>query len=114
MIRQVISSKTATTIGAMLVSVVEEGHAEKAAVPGYYIAGKTGTAQVAKQGSAGYQEGVTKATFAGFGPVEDPIFAMVVMLDHPRTSPWAADTATPIFGEIAEFLLQYYQVPPSR
>lgn len=113
-IRRVISSKTATTIGAMMVSVVEEGHATHAAVPGYYIAGKTGTAQVAKQGSAGYQAGVTKATFAGFGPVEDPVFAMVVMLDHPRTSPWASDTAAPVFGEIADFLLHYLEVAPRR
>ena len=77
-------------------------------------AGKTGTAQVAKQGSIGYQEGVTKATFAGFGPIEDPEFAMVVLIDHPRTAPWAADTAAPVFGEIAEFLMQYLEVAPRR
>lgn len=112
-IRQVVSSKTATTSGAMMVSVIEEGHAKLAAVPGYYIAGKTGTAQVAGSGGK-YLEGVTKATFVGFGPVEDPVFAMVVMLDHPRTSPWAADTAAPVFGEIADFLLHYLEVAPRR
>lgn len=111
---QVISKKTATTIGAMLVSVIENGHAELASVDGYYIAGKTGTAQVAKQGSIGYEEGVTKATFAGFGPVEDPEFVMVVLVDHPRTAPWAADTAAPIFGEVADFLMQYLEVAPRR
>lgn len=113
-VRNVISSKTATTISAMMVSVVENGHGGKAAVPGYYIAGKTGTAQVAKTSGAGYQTGVTKATFVGFGPVEDPVFAMVVYLDHPRTSPWAESTAAPIFGEIADFLLHYLEVAPRR
>lgn len=113
-VRQVISNKTATTIGAMLVSVVEEGHATQAGVQGYYIAGKTGTAQVASTNGVGYQAGVTKATFAGFGPVEDPAFAMVVMLDHPRKSQWAADTAAPLFGDIADFLVQYLEIAPRR
>lgn len=112
-IRQVVSSKTATTVGAMMVSVIEEGHAKLAAVPGYYLAGKTGTAQVAGSGGK-YLDGVTKATFAGFGPVEDPVFSMVVMLDHPRTSPWAADTAAPIFSEVGDFLLHYLEVAPRR
>jgi len=98
----------------MLVSVIENGHAEKAAVEGYYLGGKTGTAQVAKQGSLGYQEDATIATFSGFGPIEDPRFAMTVVLDHPKEIPWAADTSAPIWGDIAEFLLQYLEVAPTR
>ena len=113
-IRQVISSKTATTLSAMLVSVVEDGHATHAAVPGYYVAGKTGTAQVANPNGGGYQVGVTRATFAGFAPVEDPAFVMVVSLNHPRTSQWAADTSAPIFGDIADFLLHYLEIAPRR
>ncbi len=112
-IRQVVDGNTATTISAMLVSVIENGHAGYAGVDGYYIAGKTGTAQVASS-EGGYQEDATIATFAGFGPVEDPQFAMVVRIDHPRTTPWAADTAAPVFGEIAEFILDYLEVPPTR
>lgn len=114
-VRQVISKKTSTTISAMLVSVVENGHANLAKVPGYYIAGKTGTAQVAKENGGGYLPGdYTKASFAGYGPVEDPAFVMVVMLDHPRASTWGADTAAAIFGDVADFLLQYLQVAPTR
>lgn len=113
-VRQVISKKTATTIAAMLVSVIENGHGGKAAVPGYYIAGKTGTAQVAKQGSIGYEEDYTMATFAGFGPVDDPKFVMVVMLDHPRSTEWAESSSTIIFHNVAEFLLSYLQVAPTR
>ena len=113
-VRQVISKKTATTIGAMMVSVIENGHGDKAAVPGYYLAGKTGTAQVAKEQGVGYEQDYTKATFVGFGPVDDPSFVMVVMLDRPRAVPWAADTAAPIWGDIADFLLQYLEVAPKR
>lgn len=111
-VRQVISSKTATNIAAMLVSVVENGHGKHAGVDGYYIAGKTGTAQVAGRG--GYLEGVTNGSFAGFGPVGNPRFAMVVKLENPKTVEWAESSAAPVFGSIAEFLLQYYDVPPER
>lgn len=113
-IHQVVSKKTATTVGAMMVSVIENGHGENASVDGYYLAGKTGTAQVAKENGGGYRAEYTKVTFAGFGPVENPRFSMVVMLDHPRAVPWAADTAAPIWGEIADFMLQYLEVAPKR
>ncbi|MDA0207827.1 MAG: penicillin-binding protein 2 [bacterium] len=110
---RVLSSSAATTVGAMMVSVVEHGHAGAAGVDGYYIAGKTGTAQVA--GSDGrYQDGVTHASFAGYGPIEDPKFVMVIMLDYPKTSPWAADTAAPIFGTVAKDILRILEIPPTR
>ena len=111
-VRQVLDKTTATTIGAMLVSVIENGHAGLAGVDGYYIAGKTGTAQVADSG--GYSEDLTNATFVGFGPIENPQFVMVVKIEHPRATPWAADTAAPIFGEIADFMLDYLEIAPSR
>lgn len=112
--RQVISPKAAQTLSAMLVSVIDNGHAKSAGVDGYYVAGKTGTAQVAKENGRGYEKDETIASFVGYGPVEDPVFAMIVRIDHPRTTPWAAGTAAPAFGEIAAFLLQYMNVPPGR
>ncbi len=112
--RQVISSKSAQTISAMLVSVIENGHANTAAVDGYYIAGKTGTAQVARDDGAGYKKDETIATFAGFGPVSNPQFVAAIRIDHPRTTQWASGTAAPVFGEIAQFLLQYERIPPDR
>ncbi len=111
---QVIDPKTSRTIGAMLVSVIEHGHGSRAGVPGYYIGGKTGTAQVARSDAVGYDEDNTVGSFAGFGPVEDPKFAMVVRIDNPKDVVWAESTAAPLFGEIAEFLLQYFEVPPVR
>jgi len=113
-VEQVVSKKSATTIGAMLVSVVENGYGEHAAVDGYYIAGKTGTAQVARLGGLGYQENATIATFSGFGPIEEPAFAMTVVLNRPKTTTWAADTSTYIWGDVAEFLLQYLEIAPTR
>jgi cell division protein FtsI/penicillin-binding protein 2 len=112
-VRQVISPATATTLGAMLVSVVEYGHGRKAAVPGYYLGGKTGTAQIAKNGV--YSETEFNGSFAGFGPVQDPAFAMVVKIENPKEGViYAESTAAPIFGEIADFLLEYYGVPQDR
>lgn len=113
-VRQVIAKKTATTLGAMMVSTLENGHGAKGKVSGYYIAGKTGTAQVANPNGHGYYANVTRGTFAGFGPVENPKFAMVVYLDHPQISEWADATAAPIFGKIASFILTYFEVPPTR
>jgi cell division protein FtsI/penicillin-binding protein 2 len=111
-VEQVLTPATATTVGAMLVSVVENGHGKRAGVKGYYIAGKTGTAQVAGNGS--YLAGVTNGTFAGFGPVNDPKFAMVIKLNNPKTVEWAESSAAPIFGQIAGFLLDYYDIAPTR
>jgi cell division protein FtsI/penicillin-binding protein 2 len=113
-VRRVIETKTARLLGAMLISVVENGTGKRAGVKGYYIAGKTGTAQVAKSEGAGYDDTQTIGTFAGFGPVEDPKFAMVVRIDRPRDVNWAESTAAPLFGKIAAYLLQYFEVPPTR
>lgn len=113
-IRQVISSRTSTLLGGMLVSVVENGHGKRAGVPGYYVAGKTGTAQVPKKDGAGYEADVTIGSFVGFAPVEDPKFVMLTKIDHPRDVVWAESSAAPLFGEIAKYVLNYLKVPPSR
>jgi stage V sporulation protein D (sporulation-specific penicillin-binding protein) len=111
-VRQIISPQTATTIGAMLISVVEYGHGKKAGVPGYYIAGKTGTAQIAEHGV--YSETDFNGSFAGYGPAHDPKFAMIVKIENPKNIIYAESTAAPIFGEISKFLLEYYGVAPDR
>ncbi len=113
-VRSVVKEQTARLLGAMLVSVVEYGHGKRAGVPGYYIAGKTGTAQVARTDGLGYDPDVTIGSFAGFGPVSNPRFAMVVRIDRPRDVKWAESTAAPLFGKIADFLLRYLEVPPER
>lgn len=112
---QAVSARTAELVGGMLVSVVEFGLGKHAAVPGYWVAGKTGTAQVARtDGVAGYQKDVTIGSFAGFAPADNPRFVMLVEMVHPRDVQWAETSAAPIFGQMAKFMLTYLQVPPER
>ncbi|OJI06182.1 hypothetical protein BK004_04940 [bacterium CG10_46_32] len=110
-VNQVVSARTATIIGGMLVSVVNEGYDNLGGVLGYYIAGKTGTAQLAQGGVYGSQ---TIHSFAGFGPVDAPRFAMLIKLDEPQNGRFASATAAPVFGDIAKFIMQYYEVPPDN
>lgn len=111
-IREVITPKTATTLGAMLVNVVQNGHGKRAGVPGYFVAGKTGTAQISKKDGVGYDPDFTIGSFCGFAPVDDPVFVMCVKIDKPRDVVWAESTAAPLFGHLAQFMLNYYGVPP--
>lgn len=112
--RRIVSQRTASLLSGMLVNVIENGHGAKAGVKGYWIAGKTGTAQVPRKDGKGYQSGAHIGSFAGFGPVEKPVFAMIVRIDNPRDVQWAESSAAPLFGEIAEFILNYKKVPTAR
>ncbi len=109
---QIISQRTAEIIKAMMVSVVKNGQAKRAQIPGYNIGGKTGTAQIAEPGAAGYSEN-TNHSFIAFGPMEDPRFAIVVKLSKPQRR-WAESTAIPPTVKMVNFLLQYYQIPPEN
>jgi cell division protein FtsI/penicillin-binding protein 2 len=113
-IDQVIARETASEVSAMLVNVVEKGHGKRAGVPGYYVAGKTGTAQVPRKDGKGYEANNNIGSFIGYAPVEDPKFVMLVRINHPRTVSFAESTAAPAFGKMAQFLLTYYNVPPNR
>jgi cell division protein FtsI/penicillin-binding protein 2 len=113
-VRGVVSQRASRLIAGMLVTVVEAGHGKRAAVPGYYVAGKTGTAQVADPHGHGYLPDVTIGSFAGFAPSDNPKFAMIVTINHPRTVSFAESSAAPTWGKIAKFLLQYLQVQPER
>lgn len=114
-VRQVISSRTSRLVTGMLVDVVENGHGKHAGVDGYYVAGKTGTAQVPNPNGKGYlPDNVTIGSFVGYAPADHPKFAMLVKVDKPKTVQFAESSAAPIFGEMAKFLLTYYRVPPER
>jgi cell division protein FtsI/penicillin-binding protein 2 len=110
-VRRAISQETAQTMTQMLVQVIERG-ATKAQVPGYRVAGKTGTAQIPTP--YGYHPNDTIASFVGFAPADDPQFIILVKLDRPKTSPWGSQTAAPTFRAIAERLLIYMQIPPDE
>lgn len=110
--RRVITKETARTLSAMLVSVVNKGHAARAQVPGYFIGGKTGTAQIPRKDGAGYEENIHNDTFVGFGPISNPRFVMLINMKQPRASQWAEGSVVPIFGKVAKYLVEYYQIPP--
>ncbi len=110
---QVISQDAAKAVAQMMVSVVENGHGKRAGVPGYWIGGKTGTAQIPDP-RGGYEERDTIGSFIGFGPVEDPRFVMITRIDRPQDVQFAESSAAPLFGTIAKFLLDYWHVPPTR
>lgn len=111
-VRQVISAKTAATISAMLVNVVENGHSKRAYIDGYYIGGKTGTAQVATAG--GYSADKYIHTFIGIAPIDKPAFVMLTKIDAPKDVEFAEGSALPLWTEVADFMLKYYQVPKTR
>ncbi|HBI17029.1 MAG TPA: hypothetical protein DDY52_02665 [Candidatus Moranbacteria bacterium] len=113
-IRRVIKKETSDQMKEMLGSVVVNGHGKRAAVSGYRVGGKTGTAQVAKQGGGGYEEGVTIGSFAGIAPLDDPRFAVIVKIDNPKELQWAESSAAPTFGEVMKFLLNYYNIEPTE
>lgn len=113
-VRRVLQQSTATTLGAMLVSVVENGHGKRAQLQGYYVAGKTGTAQVPKTDGVGYDPNVHIGSFVGFFPVSNPQFVIVTRLDNPKDVQFAESSAAPLFGEIGKFLIHYYHIPPDR
>lgn len=110
-LEEVINQQTAFQLTAMLVSVVENGFAKKAKIPGYYIAGKTGTAQIVIEGKRKYEPDKTIQTFIGFAPALNPQFLILVKLDNPKTKT-AEYSAVPIFRKLAKHIIDYWQIPP--
>lgn len=107
-----ISEKTAKVMTEILVNAVEKGEAQWTRLKGYRVAGKTGTASIPVKGH--YDPNSTITSFIGFAPAEKPKFIMLVILDKPSASVYAAETAAPIFFDVARDLLSYYGIPPSE
>jgi cell division protein FtsI/penicillin-binding protein 2 len=108
----VLPAAIAKTVSRLLVGVVdnEGGTGSLAAVPGYHVAGKTGTAQ--KPVPGGYSSSEYVASFVGFVPATDPRLVILVTVDTPRNAIWGGVVAAPAFQDIARFALQYLEVPP--
>jgi len=107
-----ISEKTAKVMTEILVNAVEKGEAQWTKLKGYRIAGKTGTASIPVKGH--YDPNSTITSFIGFAPSQKPKFIMLVILNKPTASIYAAETAAPVFFDIARDLLSYYGIPPSE
>lgn len=112
-VRKVITPETAAKLSAMLANVVQNGHGQRAGVDGYFVAGKTGTAQIPLEGGTGYDPNQTIGSFIGFAPVDDPQFVMLAKIDRPQDVQFAESSAAPLFGRVAAFLLPYLGIPPT-
>jgi cell division protein FtsI/penicillin-binding protein 2 len=104
-----IRADTARTLNEMLAISLEK-EASKALVPGYRLAGKTGTAQMIIDGE--YSQDVTNASFIGWGPVDDPKFMVYVWLEKPQTDIWGSTVAAPVFKQVVEKLVVLMGIPP--
>lgn len=111
-VRQVISPETVRTLTRLLVQVVDSGTGRNAAIAGYEVAGKTGTAQKLDPTTKRYSRGASVLSFVGFAPAEAPRFVLLVVLDEPRTARWGGEGAAPIFAAIGREILRHLEVPP--
>jgi cell division protein FtsI/penicillin-binding protein 2 len=108
-VRRTVSQETAQTLTGMLVEALKRANSE-ALVPGYEIAGKTGTAEIPVPG--GYHPTLTLTSFAGYLPADDPQVLILVIIDRPTADRWGNTTAAPTFKRIAEQLVVLLNIPP--
>ncbi|MFH1907317.1 MAG: penicillin-binding protein 2 [Chloroflexota bacterium] len=106
-----ISAATAHTLNEMLAISLEK-ESSNALLPGYRIAGKTGTAEIPTTG--GYLDNATNASFIGWGPLDDPKFMVYVWLEKPKTSIWGSEVAAPVFKQVVERLVVLLGIPPDN
>jgi cell division protein FtsI (penicillin-binding protein 3) len=111
-VRQAVSTETAHTLTRMLVQVVEHGTGHLAAIPGYDVGGKTGTAQKLDPTTRRYSRAPGVLSFIGFVPAEEPRLVLLVLLDEPKNEKWGSEAAAPIFAAIAGPVMRYLEVPP--
>jgi len=107
----VISKETSDIMVDLLEKAAEGGEGKYFVLKEYRISGKTGTAEIPEGGS--YSESGTNATFVGF-LTGSKAFSLIVKLQEPQESPWAAETAVPIWMDIASELVKFYGIPPDR
>jgi cell division protein FtsI (penicillin-binding protein 3) len=110
---RVVSQRTAEHVATMLEGVLAAGGtAEEVSIPGYTVAGKTGTAEKADPETGGYAEGKYVASFIGFAPARNPRLMVAVMVDEPQVTYYGGEVAAPAFEKIMEFALPYLRIPP--
>jgi cell division protein FtsI (penicillin-binding protein 3) len=112
---RVVSEQTAAQMAVMMADVVRHGTGHLAAIPGYTVGGKTGTARKPLP-TGGYLDPAGHyhyvATFAGFVPVEAPQLSVIVVLDEPSASIYASEVSAPVFAQIAQYALRQFRIPP--
>jgi cell division protein FtsI/penicillin-binding protein 2 len=106
----VISPSTDAELTSMLEQVVKTGTGTSAFIPGYTVAGKTGTAQIPMTGQDRYVTGAYMATFVGFAPASHPVLAAIVVLDRPSPI-YGGTVSAPVFSQIMRYALHRYDIP---
>ncbi len=111
--RRVIAEETSEAISKMLVSVVRSGFENKARIDGYFVAGKTGTAQIPNSGGGGYSADAIHS-FVGYAPAFNPRFLIFLQVVRPRGVNFATTSLTPTFHDLATYIINYYGIPPDE
>jgi stage V sporulation protein D (sporulation-specific penicillin-binding protein) len=111
--QHVTSTEVTKQVTNMMVQVVLHGSGYLAQMKGYQVAGKTGTAQVPRADGQGYETGNNIGSFAGFAPVGNPKFVIMVRINKPQVPGFAESTTVPVFAGIANWLVQYLNIPPT-
>ena len=109
--RRVLSESTVKALLPMLEQVTEDGTAVAARIPGYTVAGKTGTAQI-PSATGGYTEGAWSATFVGFAPAQNPALTTFIMLSHPDLI-YGGLASAPVFSAIMRYALRHFDIAPT-
>src|SRR5262249_52703406 len=108
-LRQGISPAPARTLTKLMIGGGDAGTGHFAAIPGYAVAGKTGTAQKLDPSTKRYSHAPGVLSFVGFAPADEPRFVMLVALDEPRNEKWGSEAAAPIFSAIGREILRYLE-----
>lgn len=111
--REVVSPSVDATMRRMLEQVVLSGTGVHAVIPGYLVAGKTGTSNIPTPGKDQLLSGGFDATFVGFAPANNPVFSMIVMVQRPTTDIYGGDVAAPVFQQVMSYALHHYDIPSS-
>jgi cell division protein FtsI (penicillin-binding protein 3) len=109
--REAISPTVDATMIKMLEQVVLSGTGTNAIIPGYSVAGKTGTATMPYPGKDKLLVGDYNASFVGFAPANDPVLSMIVVVERPETTIFGGAVAAPIFQEVMSYALHHYNIP---
>jgi cell division protein FtsI (penicillin-binding protein 3) len=109
--REAISPSVAATMNTMLQQVVLDGTGTNAIIPGYSVAGKTGTATMPYPGRDQLLSGDYNASFVGFAPANAPVLSMIVVIERPQTTIYGGAVAAPIFQEVMSYALHHYNIP---
>ena len=110
--RHPVGHRTSQTLTVLLENVVEQGTGRQAAIQGYRVAGKTGTAQKVDPNTGTYSSTKFTSSFVGFAPTDDPRFVMLVVIDEPQGPAWGGTVAAPVFRDVGEQVLRHLKIPP--